>query len=193
MPIQINHQEHTMSQLRLSGARIIAMMAIVFVLAGLAGCGQPQSNSPSADQTGSTSEAMLKAYRDFGGTIESVNAANPEVTTDVVKLTGMVPAFDLTQGDPPCAGFVQVAPSLVFSLTEAVPTMRISFVGNTISMLIAAAEGAEVFCDEAAPAALKPELTLQQPKVGRYAVWVGRVSLDSDDPTSGKLTVSIAP
>ena len=182
-----------MSQLRLSGARIIAMMAIVFVLAGLAGCGQPQSSSPSADQTGDTAAAVLKAYREYGGTIESVNATNPEVTTDVVKLTGIVPAYDLTQGDPPCAGYVQVAPSLVFSLTEAVETMRISFVGNTISMLIAVAEGEEIVCNEDAPAALKPELTLQQPKPGRYGVWVGRVGLDSDDPTSGKLTVSIEP
>ncbi len=182
-----------MSRIYLCRARIVAMMAIVLTLAALAGCGQSQPTSPSADQTGNTAEVMLKAYRDYGGTIESINAENPEITAEVAKITGIVPAFDLTQGDPPCAGYVQVVPSLVFSLTESVETMRISFIGNTISMLIAAAEGAEVFCDEEAPAALKPELTLQQPKTGRYAVWVGRVSLDADDPTSGKLTVSIAP
>jgi hypothetical protein len=134
---------------------------------------------------------VLQAYRDFGGELVALDAANPTVSVDVADLTGTVAAYDLTGGDPPCAGFVRTAPSLVFTLAEAAPAVKITFAGNQVANLVVVEEGEEIVCPEDAAATMTPELTLQSPAAGRYGVWVGRI--DMDKPVNGKLTAALAP
>jgi hypothetical protein len=155
----------------------------------LAGCGQSAATpTPVDDDNAEGPAAVLAAYRDYGGTITAVDAANPSLTTDVTNVVGTIPVFDITQGNPPCAGFVQAVPSSVFTLAADGGTLDVAF---TTTTLILVAEGEDIICDEKAPVTMTPELNVQQPKAGRYGVWVGRT--DMQQPINGKLTVTLTP
>jgi hypothetical protein len=167
------------------------LSALLICLVVLAGCQPSQPTPASAPSEGETAAAVLQAYRDFGGDIAALDAANPSITVEVTNLTGTVAAYDLTGGNPPCAGFVRSAPSLVFTLAEAAPAVKITFTGNQMANLVVVQEGEEIVCPEDAAATMTPELTLQSPSAGRYGVWVGRI--DMDQPVNGRLTAALAP
>jgi hypothetical protein len=169
----------------LSAAFLVCLMFV-------AGCAQSQP-APTATAAATESDsaaAVLQAYRDFGGDVIALDATTPSATVDVADLTGTIPAYSLTGGDPPCAGFVRTAPSLVFTLASDAPALQVAFAGNQASNLIVVQEGEEIVCPEVAAATITPKITLEQPKAGRYGVWVGRI--DMDKPVDGKLTVTLA-
>ena len=133
---------------------------------------------------------MLAAYRNFGGEIVALDASTPSTTVDVPDLTGTIPAYTLTGGNPPCAGFVRQAPSLVFTLAADAPAVKIAFVGNQATNLIVVQEGEEIVCPEVAAATITPEITLNDAKAGRYGVWVGRINMNK--AVAGKLTATLS-
>lgn len=167
-------------------------MVVVTCLLVIAACGGQSQPTPAAQNQsgGDDAAAVLQAYREYGGEIAALDAANPSKTVDITSLTGTIPAYSLTQGDPPCAGFVRTAPNLVFTLAADTPSVQVDFAGNQGTNLIVVQEGEEIVCPEVEAATLKPSITLSQAKAGRYGVWVGRI--DMDKPVDGKLTVSIA-
>ena len=191
--------------LRSFAGRLIFAAALLVCMVAVAACGSSQpaptatseaaggsaagdsaaSDSPASD----SAAAVLDAYRNYGGKIVAVDASTPSTTVDVPDLTGTIPAYTLTGGNPPCSGFVRQAPSLVFTLAADAPSVQISFAGNQATNLIVVQEGEEIVCPEVAAATLTPEITLKDAKAGRYGVWVGRI--DMDKPVDGKLTVTL--
>jgi hypothetical protein len=169
---------------------LITLLIVCLALA--AGCSGSQEAAPAASQGDSdAAAAVLEAYRNYGGTIANLTMANTVATTDVTDLVGTTPAATLTGGNPPCAGFVQTAPSLVFTLADAVPVVKITFTGNQPTSLIVVQEGEDILCNEDDVPTMTPSMTLENPQPGRYGVWVGRVNMD--EPVQGKLTASLAP
>jgi hypothetical protein len=168
-------------------ALAVASLACLVVAA----CTQPQAApvATTAAVESDSAAAVLQAYREYGGDIVALDATTPSVTVDVADLTGTIPAYSLTGGDPPCPGFVRTAPSLVFTLASDAQAMQVAFAGNQATNLIVVQEGEEIVCPEVAAATLTPEITLQTPAAGRYGVWVGRIDLDK--AVDGKLTASI--
>jgi hypothetical protein len=188
-----------MSLLRTLASRFILGAALVICLIAGAACAGPQPAPAGADTTASDgagdaaagdAAAVLEAYRTFGGDIVALDATTPSTTVDVVDLTGTVPAYSLTGGNPPCSGFIRTAPSLVFTLAEAAAQVDVAFAGNQASNLIVVQEGEEIVCPEVDAATITPEITLEDVKAGRYGVWVGRI--DMEKPVDGKLTVTVA-
>jgi len=170
---------------------ICALALVVFALAALAGCNAPQaSSSPPAQPKNDTAESIMQAYRQYGGEVVELGATAPSATVAVTDLTGTIPAYSLTQGNPPCAGYLQSLPSMIFTLAADEPAIEIALVGNTSTTLIVVAEGEKIICDESAPITLTPKLVVPHPKAGRYGVWVGRT--DMQEAVNGKLTVSVA-
>ncbi len=181
-----------MSLFRSYARQVGALLAVILVLIAIAGCGQAPSNSTASSQdAGDTAEAVLQAYRAYGGAVASLSTTSPTAAADVTNVVGTIPAYDLTGGKPPCAGFLQAVPSLVFALATDAPTVKIAFAGDTPTTLMVVAEGEAIICDERAQFTMTPELTLQQPKAGRYGVWIGRSDLDK--PINGKVTVAVGP
>ncbi|MBK8048242.1 MAG: hypothetical protein IPK16_14645 [Anaerolineales bacterium] len=173
---------------RIRGA--IAALALLFAMFVLAGCGQSSTVNTDVNETEDDSAAaVLQAYRESGDQIIELSATNPATSIDVTNLVGTVPAYDLTQGNPPCAGFMQAIPSLVFTLPEGVATVDVAFKGDAPSTLVLVAEGEAILCDKDAPG-LTPEMSVSDPVAGRYGVWIGRA--DMRTPVNGKLTVSVA-
>lgn len=175
---------------RMFAGRFAHAAAILACLIAVAACAQPQPAATATEAAESDSAAaVLQAYREYGGDIVTLDATTPSVTVDVTDLTGTIPAYTLTGGNPPCPGFVRTAPSLVFTLAADAPAVLVAFAGNQASNLIVVQEGEEIVCPEVAAATITPEITLQGPKAGRYGVWVGRI--DMDKPVDGKLTASV--
>ena len=181
--------------LRSSAGRIILTAALLACMVAVAACGSSQptpaatSQAASDSGTSDSAAAVLDAYRNYGGKIVALDASTPSTTVDVPDLTGTIPAYTLTGGNPPCPGFVRQAPSLVFTLAADAPGVQIAFAGNQATNLIVVQEGEEIVCPEVAAATLTPEITLKDAKAGRYGVWVGRI--DMDKPVDGKLTVTL--
>ena len=168
-------------------------MTVLVCLSAVAGCAQaPATPAPTQDEAANESAAaVLQAYREYGGEVVALDANTVSATAHVTDLTGTVPAYSLTQGDPPCSGFVRTAPSLVFTLPDAATALQVAFVGDQATNLIIVQEGEEIVCPEVEAATMRPEITLQQPGAGRYGVWVGRI--DMDKPVNGQLTVTVTP
>jgi hypothetical protein len=179
----------------------LALVAFCLVcLALLAGCNQgaaPAASQGDSTQTATSqgdsdsAAAVLEAYRSYGGDIANLTAASTFASTDVADVVGTIPAYDLTGGNPPCAGFVQAVPSLVFSLADAVAGVQVNFTGNQPTSLIVVQEGEDIVCAEDSAPTMTPSVFLAKPPAGRYGVWVGRVNMD--EPVQGKLTASITP
>jgi hypothetical protein len=123
---------------------ICALALVVFALAALAGCNAPQaSSSPPAQPKNDTAESIMQAYRQYGGEVVELGATAPSATVAVTDLTGTIPAYSLTQGNPPCAGYLQSLPSMIFTLAADEPAIEIALVGNTPTTLIVVAECAD--------------------------------------------------
>lgn len=133
---------------------------------------------------------VLAAYQNFGGEIVALDANNPSTTTAVADLTGTIPAYSLTGGQPPCPGFVRQAPSLVFTLAVDQPAVKVSFAGNQATNLIVVKQGGDIDCPEVAAATLTPEIMIKDAKAGQYGIWVGRINMN--EAVNGKLTASIS-
>jgi hypothetical protein len=178
--------------IRMISGRLALGAAFLACLMFVAGCAQsqPAPTATAAAMESDSASAVLQAYREYGGDVVPMDATTPSVTVDVADLTGTIAAYSLTGGDPPCTGFVRTAPSLVFTLASDAPALQVAFAGNQASNLIVVQEGEEIVCPEIAAATNTPEITLDQPKAGRYGVWVGRI--DMDKPVDGKLTVTLA-
>lgn len=179
---------------------ITHMMLVVismFVLVAFTGCAAAQeqntlpTETPTNDTQTDTAEAILQEYRQFGGEVAELSASNPSISATVSDVVGTTPAYALTQGNPPCVGYMQSLPSLVFTLATDEPAIYVAFEGNTTTTLVGVVEGEEIVCDETAALTRTPELVVTQPAVGRYGVWIGRT--DMQEPINGKLTVSLAP
>lgn len=177
-----------------------ALLAAIFMLLAAAGCGQSQSTptpapAPAAaatDQASSDAAAsVIQAYRSFGGQINPLDASSPVQTEKVSNLVGTIAAFALTGGNPPCAGFVQQVPSLVFTLGAGAKELQVAFDGDVPTTVIVVAEGEAIVCDEKAPVTMKPSLTLPKPAAGRYGVWIGRQ--DMRQPVNGTITATFVP
>jgi hypothetical protein len=174
-----------------------AVLACLFAIAACAGsqpAAAPATEAVSGSATNGsgatdTAAAVLDAYRNYGGKIVALDASAPSTTVDVPDLTGTIPAYTLTGGNPPCPGFVRPAPSLVFTLAADAPGVQIAFTGNQATNLIVVQEGEEIVCPEVAAATITPEITLKDVKAGRYGVWVGRI--DMDKAVNGKLTATL--
>ena len=172
--------------------RYAVILALLVTLWLVAGCGQSQADTTQAgDQEGDSAETLLQAFQNYGGDVQGLNADAPVATTELVNVFGTIPVYDLTQGNPPCAGYVQKLPSLVFTVGEEIASVEVAFVGELPTNLVVVAEGAKVFCDESAPFSMSPNFTLPDPAPGRYGVWVGRA--DVQEPIGGVLTVSSDP
>jgi hypothetical protein len=167
--------------------RVAALLCAALILIGCAAAA-PATPEPQSGESDAAA-AALEAYRTYGGEIVELGAAEPVATVQVSNMVGTIPSFSLTQGNPPCAGFVQAAPSLVFTLAEGAAALQIGFDGNVETSLIAAIEGEEIICDESAPFTRTPTLTVPEPGAGRYGIWVGR--MDMQNPASGTLTVTV--
>lgn len=201
-----------MLNLRRFAAYLLALLAVAAVVLGVAACGA--SSAPAATPAPAAAEAAagagadgtpavastaaspgaaaaLKAYTAAGGKVADLSANNVSVTQDVTNMVGTTPAYSLTGGNPPCAGFVQNAPSSVFTLAKDAAALELSFAGDTTSTLIVAAEGGPIVCDPNAPLTARPKLVVDKPVAGRYGVWVGRT--DMQQPVNGKLTVTVTP
>jgi hypothetical protein len=176
------------------GAAVLACLFAIAACGGSQPAATPTTEAASGSATNDlgasdTAAAVLDAYRNYGGEIVALDASTPSTTVDVPDLTGTIPAYTLTGGNPPCPGFVRPAPSLVFTLAADAPAVQIAFAGNQATNLIVVQEGEEIVCPEVAAATITPEITLQDAKAGRYGVWVGRI--DMDKPVAGKLTASL--
>lgn len=175
--------------------RLTYGVALFTCLIAFVACAGAQPTPAAATEAASDAAAsdaaasLLAAYRTFGGDIVALDAATPSTTVDVVNLTGTIPAYSLTGGNPPCPGFIRQAPDLVFTLAAAAPEVNLAFAGNQATNLIVVQEGEEIVCPEVAAATLTPSITLKDAQAGRYGVWVGRI--DMDKPVDGKLTVTI--
>ena len=189
-----------MPNLRMLASRLAFGASLLIFLFAVAACAAPQptpaGTAEAVTDTGTndtaasdTAASVLEAYRSFGGDIVALDATTPSTTVDVVNLTGTIPAYSLTGGNPPCPGFIRQAPNLVFTLAAAASEVSVTFAGNQASNLIVVQEGEEIVCPEVAAATLTPSITLTDAQAGRYGVWVGRI--DMDKPVDGKLTVTV--
>lgn len=191
-----------MPKMRTFAGRLAVGAAVIACLMFLAACGgssQATATATAAAAAGDSAAGsaasgdaagVLAAYQNFGGEIVALDANNPSTTTDVADLTGTIAAYSLTGGQPPCAGFVRQAPSLVFTLAADQPAVKVSFAGNQATNLIVVKQGGDIDCPEVAAATLTPEITLQDAKAGQYGIWVGRI--DMDKPVDGKLTAALS-
>ena len=176
-----------------------AMIACLILLAACGGSSQATATATAAPAAGAAAASsadsgdaagVLAAYQNFGGKIVALDANNPSTTTDVADLTGTIPAYSLTGGNPPCPGFVRQAPSLVFTLAADQPAVKVGFTGNQATNLIVVKQGGDIDCPEVAAATLTPEITLKDAKAGQYGIWVGRI--DMDKPVNGTLTAALS-
>ena len=181
---------------RMLAGRLAFGALLLMVLIAVTACGSTQptpaaTTEAAADSAASdTAASVLAAYRAFGGDIVALSAEAPSTEAAVADLTGTIPAYSLTGGNPPCPGFIRQAPNLVFTLADAAPEVHLAFTGNQATNLIVVQEGEEIMCPEVAAATLTPSITLTDAQAGRYGVWVGRI--DMEQPVDGKLTVTVA-
>jgi hypothetical protein len=178
---------HSIPVLRHRIGRMTALLCAALILIGC-NAAVPATPEPQSGESAAAA-AALEAYRTFGGEIAELGAAEPVATVQVSNMVGTIPSFSLTQGNPPCAGFVQTAPSLVFTLAEGAAALQIAFDGNVETALIVAIEGEKIVCDESAPFTRTPTFTVPEPGAGRYGVWVGRMNMQT--PANGTLTVTV--
>jgi hypothetical protein len=181
----------TVHHFRLHLTTVALLLGCLMLLAGCSGQAAATPPAAAAAVESDSAAAVLEAYRSYGGEIANLTMANTLATADVVDLTGTIPAYDLTGGNPPCAGFVRTAPSLVFSLTDAVGAVQVDFTGNQPTSLIVVQEGEDIVCSEDEAPTMTPSLLIQNPTPGRYGVWIGRVNMD--ETVQGKLTATLAP
>ena len=166
-----------------------ALLASLLVLV-VAGCASTQPQPEAAAPAETNVEALLNAFRSFGGEVLTVDAATPSVSAEV-STVGTTAAATVTQGNPPCAGFIETLPSMVFKLDMAATALDIAFDGATNSTIIVLDEGGQIYCDANAPLTAKPTYTLSAPTAKGYAVYVGRTNMQQ--PASGTLTVTAQP
>lgn len=180
------------TRLAMKRIRVFALLVVLACVSLFAAaCNQSNSVPGDADVPAEDSAAaVLQAYRQFGGEIQELNAANATITAEVKDLQGTVPAYDLTGGNPPCAGFVRPVPSLVFNLGEGATSVQFEFTGNALSTLIVVQQDETITCDPSAPPAVKSSLSLDKPAAGKYGVWVGRAA--TTVPLDGTLTATWA-
>ncbi len=168
---------------------VFTLLATVLVLV-MAGCANSQPQPESAAPTESNVDALLNAFRSFGGEVLTIDAATPSVSANV-STVGTMAAATATQGNPPCAGFIETLPSMVFKLDMPASALDLAFDGATNSTIIVLDEAGQIYCDENAPLTAKPTFTLSDPTAQGYAVYIGRT--DMQQPASGTLTVTAQP
>ncbi len=171
--------------------RIAAVVAALLLPVLLTACSpaqraEPATPTPSADGV----ERFLETFRSFGGEVLTIDAANPTVSAEV-STVGTMAAATVTQGNPPCAGFVETMPSMVVKLESAATALEVSFAGATNSTLVILNEQEQILCDENAPLTSNPTFTVSDPAPQLYAIYVGRTNMQQ--PASGTLTVTAQP
>lgn len=168
---------------------VVAVLATLLVLV-VAGCSSTQQQPESAAPAEANVQALVDAYRSFGGEVLTIDAGTPTVSANV-STVGTMAAATATQGNPPCAGFIETVPSMVFKLEMAATALDIAFDGATNSTIILLDQEGQIYCDENAPLTAKPTYTLSAPTAKEYAVYIGRT--DMQQPASGTLTVTAQP
>jgi len=147
-----------------------------------------------ADETGRTrpADALVDAVKRLKKNVKHLkaggNAKSVKTTAD-----GDIPAFEFDIPDQVCNGYISETPNMVFDLSGKADTLSVYFEGNDDSTLLVVKPGGEVVCndDAAAGTNLNPLVRIDNPAEGRYAVYVGRVTLD--EKVSGKVTASVDP
>ncbi len=168
---------------------VVAVLATLLALV-VAGCSSTQQQTESAAPAEANVQALVDAYRSFGGEVLTINADTPTVSTNI-STVGTLAAATVTQGNPPCAGFIETVPSMVFKLDMAATALDIAFDGATNSTIIVLDEGGQIYCDANAPLSAKPTYTLSDPTAKGYAVYIGRTNMQQ--PASGTLAVTAQP
>lgn len=169
-------------------APVLAALLLPMILTACSPVQHPDTaaTAPSAADV----DRFLNTFRSFGGEILTIDIANPTAAAQV-STVGTMAAATVTQGNPPCAGFIETIPSMVVKLDMAATALDIAFAGATNATLIVLDEEGQIACDENAPLTNNPTYTLPNPKAQRYAIYVGRTNMQQ--PASGTLTVTAQP
>ncbi|MEZ4768257.1 MAG: hypothetical protein R2844_07515 [Caldilineales bacterium] len=118
--------------------------------------------------------------------------AGGDAITATVAPTGVLPAPELQTDDALCNGLVSLTPDLAFDWSGDTDALSVFVEADADTTLLVVAPDGSVSCSDDSGEAdnLNPLVTIEQPAEGRYLVWVGRLSPDSE-PT-GTLTVTDA-
>ena len=176
---------------RVTWKRYSTVLAALLIALIVAGCAPAQQPAPTESAPSEAAvEQFLNTFRSFGGEVLTIDAANPAVSA-AVSTVGTTAAATVTQGNPPCAGFIEPIPSMVVKLDMAATALDIAFDGATNATLIILDEAGQILCDENAPLTNQPTFTISDPTPQRYAIYVGRTNMQQ--PASGPLTVTAQP
>lgn len=135
---------------------------------------------------------LLKAMHRQDARASAVSTDKPLVLENV-KGEGSLPAFDLPVSGVICNGFISVIPTAVVNVPAKVPNLAAFFEGAADATLVMVGPENKVWCndDYATGKNSNPLINVSNPAEGTYAIFVGRIN--TDQPVSGKLTVTTAP
>lgn len=171
--------------------RIAVVLAALLLPVILSACSPVQHpDSGSTVPSSADVDQFLNTFRSFGGEILTIDATTTTVSAPV-STVGTMAAATVTQGNPPCAGFVEAMPSLVVKLEVPAAALVFEVAASTNATIIVLDEEGQIHCDENAPLTTNPTLSLAEPKAHGYAIFVGRTNMQQ--PASGTLTVTAQP
>ena len=110
--------------------------------------------------------------------------------TVAVTADGEIALFQLPLDNPACNGLVNEDPDHVFEWAGAAETLNVYFEGDGDASVLVLGPDESVTCndDSAETGNLNPQVILNNPVAGTYAVWVGRINPES--PVVGTLIVT---
>ena len=121
---------------------------------------------------------------------EPVEIAAAEPITANLSVSGTVAAFGISVPDQLCNGFLEGEPDFAFDWENKADFLRVIFEGDDDATLFVEAPDGSVYCNDdfVAGENLNPVVDIEQPLLGTYFVYVGR--LDLEKAINGTLIVS---
>ncbi len=175
-----------MNQPRPTSAKVLILIVVTLLVTA---CGGSTAATPAPAEP-LPRDVLLGLLLSYTGPIGRMETPADTLSQELVA-HGTTQAFSLTGGNPPCPGWVNTTPDYIFQLATSVPTLNLTFeVSNNVSLILVGSRSNEIYCTDAPQDALtsRPNLAIEQPALGMYAVFVGRGNLASEN--RGTLTVA---
>jgi hypothetical protein len=177
--------------------RMLLPALLFAIVVGLSACGSA-AQTPATGAEGVNANAPMPesvvdtSYATYTGEIGVLDATTT-VVSHPAQPVGTTAASQITQGNPPCPGFIETTPTYIFDLKSDADLLSVYFEGKLDSTVMVITPQEQIECNDNDEAAgnLNPVVKLEKPAQGRYGVFVGRINMQQD--LDGKVYATTDP